>query len=76
MEKEQCYRDAAYNYEQAWHFCNQSNPTIGYKLAFNYMKAKRWPEAIEICQKILSRYPDYPKIKKDILDKCIAMLKC
>ncbi|KAH7636639.1 tetratricopeptide repeat protein 21b-like [Dermatophagoides farinae] len=76
MEKEQCYRDAAYNYEQAWHFCNQNNPTIGYKLAFNYMKAKRWPEAIDICQKILSRYPDYPKIKKDILDKCVAMLKC
>lgn len=75
MEKEQSYRDAAHNYEQAWFYTNSSNPMIGFKLAFNYMKAKRYAEAIDIAQTILASYPEYPKVKKDILDKCRAMLK-
>ena len=29
MEKEQAYKDAAKNYENAWIFGNQNNPTIG-----------------------------------------------
>ena len=31
MEKEQAYKDAAKNYENAWTYGNQSNPTIGMK---------------------------------------------
>ncbi len=41
MEKEAAYKDAADNYEQAWKYDNQANPTVGYKLAFNYLKAER-----------------------------------
>lgn len=29
MEKEQAYKDAAINYEMAWKYGNQTNPTIG-----------------------------------------------
>lgn len=29
MEKEQSFRDAAMNYEMAWKYSNQTNPTIG-----------------------------------------------
>lgn len=29
MEKEQAFRDAAFNYELAWKYGNQTNPTIG-----------------------------------------------
>lgn len=29
MEKEQSFRDAAMNYELAWKYGNQTNPTIG-----------------------------------------------
>ena len=29
MEKEQAYKDAAKNYENAWKFGNQNNPGIG-----------------------------------------------
>ncbi len=47
----------------------QSNPTIGYKLAFNYMKAKRYVDAIDVCHDILAKHPNYPKIKKEILEK-------
>ena len=31
MEKEQAYKDAAKNYENAWIYGNQNNPTIGMK---------------------------------------------
>ncbi|KAL8568907.1 Tetratricopeptide repeat protein 21B [Nucella lapillus] len=75
MEKEQSYKDAAINYENAWRFGNKHNPVIGYKLAFNYMKAKRNVDAIDICHHVLSTHPNYPKIKKDILDKARSSLR-
>ncbi|KAM8933514.1 LOW QUALITY PROTEIN: tetratricopeptide repeat protein 21B [Pelodytes ibericus] len=75
MEKEQAYKDAASNYEMAWKYGNQMNPTVGYKLAFNYLKAKRYVDAIDVCHKVLELHPNYPKIKKDILDKSRAALR-
>uniref|UniRef100_A0A8C0BSC9 Tetratricopeptide repeat domain 21B n=1 Tax=Buteo japonicus TaxID=224669 RepID=A0A8C0BSC9_9AVES len=38
MEKEQAYKDAALNYEMAWKYGNQMNPTIGMILKINYLK--------------------------------------
>ncbi|XP_053327438.1 tetratricopeptide repeat protein 21B [Spea bombifrons] len=75
MEKEQAYKDAASNYELAWKYGNQSNPAMGYKLAFNYLKAKRYVDAIDVCHKVLELHPNYPKIRKDILDKSRAALR-
>uniref|UniRef100_A0A8C5LIB4 Tetratricopeptide repeat protein 21B n=1 Tax=Jaculus jaculus TaxID=51337 RepID=A0A8C5LIB4_JACJA len=75
MEKEQAYADAALNYEMAWKHGNQSNPAMGYKLAFNYLKAKRYVDAIGICHQVLKTHPTYPKIKKDILDKARTCLR-
>ncbi|XP_042192463.1 tetratricopeptide repeat protein 21B [Callorhinchus milii] len=75
MEKEQSYKDAAVNYEMAWKYGNHTNPTIGYKLAFNYLKAKRYVDAIDICHKVLGAHPNYPKMRKDILDKARAALR-
>ncbi|XP_051938739.1 tetratricopeptide repeat protein 21B isoform X1 [Hippocampus zosterae] len=75
MEKEQAFRDAAFNYELAWKYGNQSNPSIGYKLAFNYLKAKRHFDAIDVCHKVLAAHPNYPKMRKDILDKARAALR-
>ena len=54
-EKEASYKDAAMNYEKAWQFSNFSNPTIGFKLAFNYLKAKRYVDAIDVCHKVGSK---------------------
>lgn len=34
----QAYRDASQMYEKAWAAVNTANATIGYKLAFNYLK--------------------------------------
>uniref|UniRef100_A0A3Q2H4W9 Tetratricopeptide repeat protein 21B n=1 Tax=Equus caballus TaxID=9796 RepID=A0A3Q2H4W9_HORSE len=75
MEKEQAYTDAAFNYEMAWKHGNQTNPAVGYKLAFNYLKAKRYVDAIDVCHQVLEAHPTYPKIRKDILDKARTSLR-
>jgi tetratricopeptide repeat protein 21B len=75
MEKEASYKDAAEHYESAWKLEQESNPSMGFKLAFNHLKAKRYVEAIEVCHKVLGSYPDYPKIRKEILDKARSMLR-
>lgn len=74
-EKEQSYKDAASHYEKAWEFCHESSPSVGYRLAFNYLKAKRYVVAINICQQVLKISENYPKIRKDVLDKARAMLR-
>jgi tetratricopeptide repeat protein 21B len=68
MEKEQSYKEAAVNYELAWKYGNRSNPNIGllineescllsysytgYKLGFNYLKARRYVDAVDICHHV------------------------
>lgn len=74
-EKEQAYKDASDSYEKAWTHGSQTNPSIGYKLAFNYLKAKRHVDAVDICHKVLTLYPNYPKIRKEILDKARSSLR-
>ena len=74
-EKEAAYADAADSYEHAWRFMGEHSPTIGFKLAFNYLKAKRMVEAVDVCHKVLAANPDYPKIRSEILDKARAQLR-
>ena len=52
MEKEQSFKAAADNYEMAWKYGNKNSPQIGYKLGFNYLKAKRYVDAIDIAQHV------------------------
>lgn len=75
MEKEQSYRDASEHYEAAWRMENHSNAGTGFRLAFNYLKAKRYVEAIDVCHKVLAAQPDYPKIRKDILERARSCLR-
>ncbi|XP_069067179.1 tetratricopeptide repeat protein 21A isoform X1 [Pleurodeles waltl] len=75
MEKEQSYQDASTNYELAWKYSNESNPTIGFKLAFNYLKGKKYLNAIDICHKVLKTHPSYPRIREEILEKAQTALK-
>src|SRR5689334_8184755 len=64
MEREQSYKDAADHYEKAWRYENQSSAAVGYKLGFNYLKAKRFVEAIDVCHKVIKAFPEYPKIRQ------------
>ncbi|XP_049622407.1 tetratricopeptide repeat protein 21A [Suncus etruscus] len=75
MEKEQSYKDAATNYELAWNYSYYANPAIGFKLAFNYLKDKRFVEAVEVCHSVLRDYPNYPKIREEILQKAQSALR-
>lgn len=54
-----------------YHFCIST----GYKLAFNYLKGKRYVDAISVCHQVLAIYPDYPKIKKEVMDRARANLR-
>uniref|UniRef100_A0A914W2S6 Tetratricopeptide repeat protein 21B n=1 Tax=Plectus sambesii TaxID=2011161 RepID=A0A914W2S6_9BILA len=74
-EKEQKWPDAAANYEEAWKISKRRNPTIGYKLAYNYLKSRRLFDAIEVCHRVLELYPNYPKIRRDIMDKARANIR-
>ncbi|XP_054846941.1 tetratricopeptide repeat protein 21A [Eublepharis macularius] len=74
-ENEKAYKDAAANYELAWKYSNRTNPSIGFKLAFNYLKDKRYVEAIDVCHVVLKLCPGYPKIGEEILEKARAALR-
>ena len=75
LEKEQAFKEAAVNYENAWDITNRSNNEVGFKLAHNYLKSKQYTQAIDVSQAILGKYPDHPRIRKDILDKAISHLR-
>ncbi|CAM4741593.1 unnamed protein product [Rotaria magnacalcarata] len=74
-EQTGAHKDAADNYEKAWKYSRKNQPSIGYKLAFNYLKSKRLTDAIDIAHFILQRYPDNTRVRKDILEKARLMLK-
>ncbi len=76
MEKEQSYQDAAKYYLKCWKLKRESDPAVGFKLAFNYLKAKRYTDAIDISHLVLKVEPNYPKIKSDILEKSRLALRC
>lgn len=65
--------------KQIRHINQMITPTccsqVGYKLAFNYLKAKRYVEAIEVCHQVIKAFPEYPRIRKDILEKARQGLK-
>ena len=60
---------------QAWKYENQTSARVGFKLAFNYLKAERYVEAIDVCHKVIKMYPDYPRIREEILDKARENLR-
>merc|ERR1719487_2537924 len=74
-EKEMSYKDAASHYENAWKYENEASAAVGYKLSFNYLKAKKYVDAIDVCHKVLQQFPDYPKIRKDVLEKARQCLR-
>uniref|UniRef100_A0A7E4W4V3 Tetratricopeptide repeat protein 21B n=1 Tax=Panagrellus redivivus TaxID=6233 RepID=A0A7E4W4V3_PANRE len=68
-ERFQEFNDAASNYEHAWRLGKHRNPGVGFKLAYNYLKCRKYFESVEISLAILQTHPDYPKIKVEVLDK-------
>ncbi|KAH0577741.1 hypothetical protein SS50377_21095 [Spironucleus salmonicida] len=74
QEKEAAYGNAVSYYESAW-LLSHGSPSVAYRLAYNYMKAQKYAEAILMCQNALSEYPGFNKLKKEVLYKAEAMLR-
>ena len=55
--------------------CLQSNPAVGYRLAWNFMKAVRYVDSIDVATEVLKNFPDYPKIYDDIIAKAISKIR-
>jgi tetratricopeptide repeat protein 21B len=47
-EKERNHVEAAKNYLTAFKMSNNKNAGVGYRLAFNYMKAHRYTDTIDV----------------------------
>jgi len=75
-EKEKSYVDASVHYEKAFKMSNKKNATVGFRLAFNYMKASRYVDAIDVGKDILKAFPDYPKVQEEIIEKSRSMIRC
>ena len=52
-EKEQNFLDAIEKYEEAFELTSRKSAPIGYRLAHNHMKAKRYVDCLEICRQVL-----------------------
>ena len=70
LEKEGDYEKAAECYEKAWKLEFELSATIGYKLAFCHMNSQKPVNAIDVCEIVLAQFPDYPRIREEILLKC------
>jgi tetratricopeptide repeat protein 21B len=53
-EKEKAYVDAAEHYHAAFRMSNNKNVGVGFRLAFNYLKAERFVDTVEVSKQILA----------------------
>lgn len=74
-EREQNYREAAFRYAQAWKFGGKTKLSVGYKLAYCCLKSKKYANAIQACNEVLRQNSDFPRIRKEILDKSINNIR-
>jgi Tfp pilus assembly protein PilF len=74
-EKKSKYDSAADCYEKAWKCDYEQSPAIGYKISLNSLKAGQPLRAIDTAMKVLKAYPDYPKIRSEVLEKARAMVR-
>jgi len=74
-EKDMDYQHAADCYLKAWKLEFEASAAAGFKLAFCYLKCKRYVEAIDVCETVLEQYPDYPRIREEILKKAILGIR-
>lgn len=54
------YKEACNFFEKAWEFCSYNSAVIGYKLAICYLNNRNSIKAVNICNEVLKRFPDYP----------------
>ncbi|XP_065218694.1 tetratricopeptide repeat protein 21B-like [Planococcus citri] len=74
-EKDQKYGDAASHYVKAWKLSSQSDPVLGYRLGTYFIKVKKYAEAIATCQTVFKTTPNHSKLRKEIYEKAVSLLR-
>jgi hypothetical protein len=64
-----------YWYKRTNNDFSRCTAAVGYKLAFNLLKAKRYVDAINICHLVLQIQPGYTKLEQEILFKARQSLR-
>lgn len=59
-EKDGNFKEACNYFEKAWEFSNQNSAIIGYKLAVCHLNNRNPIKAVNICNEVIKKYPDYP----------------
>lgn len=59
---------ASKSFEKAWLLSEENNPSFGYKFAVNLMQSGDNLRCVDVCHNILGKYPNYPKLKKEVMD--------
>ena len=75
-EREKAYVDAADHYSNAFKMSNKKNAGVGFRLGFNYLKAGRFVDAIDVGKLVLANNPQTDRVQTDIIEKARAQLRC
>lgn len=54
---------------------NYKNASVGFRLAFNYLKANRFVDTVNVSKQILEVYPEFPKVKTELIVKARAGMR-
>jgi tetratricopeptide repeat protein 21B len=76
FEKQSDYELAADAYEKAFALEFEASASVGFKLAFSLLKCRRLVETVDVCETVLKQYPDYPRIRDEILMKALSAMRC
>jgi tetratricopeptide repeat protein 21B len=62
-------------YQEAWKLEFEASATTGFKLASCLLRSRRCVEAVDVCERVLEQYPDYPRIQEEILKKAHLLMR-
>lgn len=74
-ERQKKHKDASECYQKAWMLLQESDPAVGYKLGFNYLRGSEPVKAIDVCKQVLAHHAAYPRIEEDVMDVAYSMLR-
>jgi tetratricopeptide repeat protein 21B len=69
------YSDAVSAYEKAWKYRPISDPMMGYRFAFCAYKAGQYRMAIKVGKDVVAKYPEYARVKREIVDKAQCLFR-
>lgn len=62
-------------YAAAWRLSRMSSPAVGYRLAWNHLRAGAYVPAVTAALEVLDKFPGYPKISADVMMPALARIR-